>query len=259
MEDPNKKESVADVLARMQEELSFNVEEFMDPAERAQRQQAQSERETRTQQAIAPPASPPAVSSTEQRAMNLVDQANEAIQQTDDQPTDVGQYMDSLLGRYQADDESGQQTPPAEEPKEESTTSPPVAKTTPEVAASAGLVQPLTDLPVVPQLLNHNEYLPQKKAPEGQASIAAMRELAVLSARKAIQDSAQRQRGLDASFRMTLGISCAVLGLGSFYLAEGLFTIMGMLGIASVVGAGAFFVNWKSTVKQPPINSNQNS
>ena len=242
MDDPNKKESVADVLARMQGELSFNVHDFMDPSEAVKVREPESPK-------------PLPRKTTEQRAMDLVSSAESAVNANEDQQGDVGDYMSSLLQRYGNSDEApaaaatpalAKETKP--EPAEEK-----LPKAEKRPASPLPTVENFEDLPAnIPQLLNHHEYLPQKKAPEEQASIAAMRELAVHSARKAIQDSALRQRGLDASFRLSLGVGCALLAIGSFFLAEVIFTIIGMLGIASVVGATAFFLNWQSTIRQKP-------
>lgn len=229
MEDPNKKESVADVLARMQAELSFDVQEFVEPGD-----------------VITKPADTPAPTPTprtEDRAMELVQSADSALNAAEDDG-DVASYMDNLLGRYGKDEAKPEAAQPQAKPE-------PKAEVKAAAKPEAEAVEP-EEVVERPQLLSQHEYLPQKKAPEEQASIAAMRELAVHSARKAISDSVQKQRGMDASFRLTLGGLCSLLAFGAFYFAEGFFTVMGMLGIASVVGATAFLLNWQNTVRQKP-------
>lgn len=234
MDDPNKKESVADVLARMQSELSFNVQDFMEPGDVMQ---AARQETAPTNDAAS------ASSEIERRAMELVEGAESAVQATDSQDPEMNHYMDTLLNRYQGD---GTGLADAKSVPPTTTTPKPTAHHPAEPLSETPLQVPISE---GPQLLDQNDYLPQKKAPEQQASIAAMRELAVHSARRAIQDSVQRRRGMDATLRMSLGVGCAVIAAGSFYLAEGVFTIMTMLGLAAMVGAIAFFINWKETIR----------
>lgn len=84
----------------------------------------------------------------------------------------------------------------------------PSAESVQEAPAESAVVE---ETKAVPALLNTEEFLPRKSAPEQAADLAAMRELAVHSTRQAIKSSGE-QRFKTSSLGTTLG-ACGFIGL----------------------------------------------
>jgi len=253
MEDHSKNESVAQLLARMQGELSFNLDDFQDPSDKpmpsAGSKLAGDVAPMSIASAIASTPLPQKKSArmpTEVRALQIAEAPARALSDANNDDGIVDDYMSSLLGRCEKHENKAAALGKPEV-KNEAGKSTPAGK---DDVQSESQGEPEELVAIQPQLLDYAEYLPQKKAPEAKDSIAAMRELAVHSARKAIQDSVHKQRGMDAKFRMSLGGVTALLALGAFVLSEGAFTMMSLLGLCSAIGSSMFLVNWKKTISQ---------
>jgi len=212
--EPNKNESVADVLARMQTELNFQMPED------GPQLPVQSEQNTTPQQPSAP--TPVAMAAPAPPAPEAISRTETGQNQEEDMDQ-MTEYMGSLLQRYGG---SGEQTAAPVQMKQEKK----------ELHDEMKIGETCE----VPNLLSAGEYIPEKIAPEKKDNIAVMRELAVHSARKAIQVSVKKKRQSDAALRKILAGVTAVLGIGALVLSGLEFNFLSILGTTSLGASGYF-------------------
>lgn len=212
--EPNKNESVADVLARMQGELNYQMPEdgpkISGPNEQNVIQPAPA---AQAPVATAPPN--PTVSPA------VVPQEPSGHQEEDMEQ--MTEYMGSLLQRYGNSSEN--ELPTAVQGGED--------KTTIEQMEIGKTCE-------VPNLLADCDYIPEKIAPEKKDNIAVMRELAVHSARKAIQVSVKKKRQSDAALRKILAGVTAVVGIGALAFSGGELNFQSIIGATSFLATGYF-------------------
>jgi hypothetical protein len=239
------KESVLDVLSRLKTELKFDAESF----EGSEPVGGESSKKSAAVPAVAAvkEPKPPTVAVQEQSPAETVEE--------------LSNYMGNLLKRYG----KGAATPehveptPAEEAKKAAESHLPQRK--PKV--SEGQFAIPIDLPpvsndpdaapteVVPGefcLLEQRDFIPRKRAPEEKACMDAMRELAVHSARKAIQVCDNRKRGFEAKHRLMLGFGAFATSGIAFVFADAPFSLLGWVAMCGVAVGCMFLVNWQATV-----------
>ena len=176
-----KKESVADVLARMQVTPSFDDEPQTENSVGENTSFATTPEPTATP---AEPVAAPAAKSSEGGS-------------------DVQDYMNSLLQRLNkdgspTDDIAGVAAPVAPAPQAEV-----------EVEVEAPVVAAVENVPQEP--LNPEDYKPKRVAPEKKQNLAAMRELAIESSRSAVKRSEIKKRK-QAAGAMLLGAGGSIAG-----------------------------------------------
>jgi hypothetical protein len=269
MESTTKGESVLDVLARMKGELSFDVDEFVDADANGKTAPTSQPQPPTGNSAEGLPGKKVASTLADATAGNS-NQATLPLSH-DNNPTrcleETSDYLSGLLGRYDA--------PSAESPEqnERSAALPrkkirplptPVAVAAPEsqsVDASLADETPPTDL-LEPGLassdnssndpnvgvLDQQDFVPRKRVPEEKACIDAMRELAVHSARKAIQVCDNKRRGFDAKHRLGLATTAFVISAGAFFFANHVFSFLGIVALLGIVTGCLFVVNWQKTM-----------
>lgn len=263
-------ESVMDVLARMRGELPFDLDEFTE---------GESLPLPKTNAATPPVAAadegasplPRPKETNRKPASNLVIQ--EAENQTED-PADsaegLNDYLGQLLNRYGnnpdgnastgASQPAGVTNPSSALPQRKSlearvTRELGSASTTETAESTEG--NDSSDQAVSDGDVEKPDFAPRKRAPEEKACIDAMRELAVLSARKAIQVWDTKQKTFDAKYRLwfTMG-SFAAAGV-CFYVADGFASLLGALGGCAVATGCMFAVNWQQTIALIKKSTNQ--
>lgn len=255
------KESVLDVLSRMKSELKFDVEDFS--ADQAAAGSA-------TCEASKKPVAAPVAKEPKPQAPALQESSpTETVEE-------LSNYMGDLLKRYG----KGASAPASSTPAAPSGASAPAQNESTAAASSdsplpqrkprAAKAEPTASTPVassfektamdsnsdscsegVPSefsLLEQREFIPRKRAPEEKACIDAMRELAVHSARRAIQTCDNKKRGFDAKHRLYLGFGAFAVSGVAFVFAESPFSVMGCVAMCGVAIGCMFVVNWQKTV-----------
>lgn len=242
----NQKESVLDVLSRMKNELKFDFDHYND---------------TDT-----PTSSSPGDSLKKSTPASLTSAVNEpkatkSAQETSATETveELTNYMGTLLNRY------GKGAPATEsetassvaETTSSAETHLPQRKPRPPIAgrpASADTTTPATTAngdpsgEAIPEGLIGLDFIPRKRPPEEKACLDAMRELAVHSARKAIQACDNKKRGFDAKHRLMLGFGALGVSAIAFLIAESPFSLLGTVAMCGLATSCMFFVNWQKTV-----------
>jgi hypothetical protein len=263
-------ESVMDVLARMRGELPFDLDEFTE---------GESLPLPKTNAANPPVAAseegasplPRPKETNRKPASNLVIQ--EAEKQTED-PADsaegLNDYLGQLLNRY-GNNPDGNASPAASQPAGVTTPSSNLpqrkslqARVTRELgSASTSETADSTerndnpDQAVLDGDVEKLDFAPRKRAPEKKACIDAMRELAVLSARKAIQVWDTKQKTFDAKYRLWFTMGSFVAAGVCFYVADGFASLLGALGGCAVATGCMFAVNWQQTIALIKKSANQ--
>jgi hypothetical protein len=75
-----------------------------------------------------------------------------------------------------------------------------------------------------------------------------MRELAVHSARKAIQVCDNKRRGFDAKHRLGLAAAAFVISGAALLMADHIFSFLGTVALFGIVAGCLFVVNWQKTI-----------
>ncbi|MBL8888721.1 MAG: hypothetical protein JNL67_02000 [Planctomycetaceae bacterium] len=254
------KESVLDVLSRMKTELKFDVED-LSPESAAAANAAGEASKKPVAAPVAKEPKPPAPAFQEPSPSETVEE--------------LTNYMGDLLKRYgkggaapansapaAPNSPSASNTGEANAPhhpdsplpqrkprpaKAESTDpAPAAANEKPEVDPNA---EPCGEnVPSEFCLLEQREFIPRKRAPEEKACIDAMRELAVHSARRAIQTCDNKKRGFDAKHRLFLAFGAFAVSGVAFVFADSPFSVMGCVAMCGVTIGCMFIVNWQKTV-----------
>ena len=259
----NSGESVMDVLARMKTELSFDVDEVGQTVETPARSAAPASA------APAPVATQPTLKSQPSPApsASVVSSAAGTAEAAD--PVDeLNSYMGAPLNRYGKGAaaaaaataaatvaeaaESTKSALPQRKPREVASleeasdaTEATAAKDSTDAAQGSS---DSDELPTELCLLEQQEFKPRKRAPEEKACIDAMRELAVHSARRALQTFDNKRRGLDAKHRLGLAFVAFVTSGVAFAFADEVFSLLGLVAICGVATGSMFVVNWQQTV-----------
>lgn len=263
----NSGESVMDVLARMKMELSFEVEESGQSGEASVPAGAVA---TATTPVQAPVATPPTMKSqpspTATASAVLTSAGNvEAADPVDE----LNDYMGALLNRYGKGGDAAVTEPtcgpdageptksalPQRKPREvvnklslfdtkdgSEEHNAAESQVSPETGAEA------TELPAELCLLEQQEFKPRKRAPEEKACIDAMRELAVHSARRALQTFDNKRRGLDARHRLGLAFAAYLTSGVAFAFSDQTFSFLGLMAICGMATGSMFVINWQQTV-----------
>ncbi|MDP1560218.1 MAG: hypothetical protein Q8M16_02365 [Pirellulaceae bacterium] len=242
----NDKESVLDVLSRMKTELKFDVANYND---------------TDT-----PSSSSHGDSLKKSSPASLMTAANEPKATTPGQETsatetveELTNYMGTLLSRYGKGDPASEAAPasPAAETASIVENHLPQRKPRPPVGdrpATTDATVPATITHVdssgeaIPEELICLDFIPRKRPPEEKACMDAMRELAVHSARKAIQACDNKKRGFDAKHRLMLGFGALGVSAIAFLVAESPFSLLGTVAMCGIATSCMFFVNWQRTI-----------
>ena len=149
-----------------------------------------------------------------------------------DEEESIEAYMSRLMKRVRGDAVANAFTV-------QQTAAEPVVEFTPEQPTIA---VPVASVELAAPLLSPEEFLPRKSAPEQSSDLAAMRELAVNSARQAISRSSQ-QRFKKKSVGTTLG-ACAFVGLSVALFGWGFDTgnLLAWIGSGVSLAAGIFLL-----------------
>ncbi len=245
----NQKESVLDVLSRMKTELKFDVNNYTETESAATCSSGDAAKKS------APPA-----------AATMVKEPAPPVQ--DPTPSEnvdeLTNYMGNLLSRYgkgaaaaaaaaEATTSAGDASSnveshlPQRKPKSLDVAPQPTSK--PNIfAAEANSEESEELIPGEFCLLEQRDFVPRKRAPEEKACLDAMRELAVHSARKAIQVCDNKKRGFDAKHRLMLGFGAFATSGVAFLFAEAPFSLLGCVAMCGIATGCMFFVNWQKTV-----------
>ena len=189
-----KAESVADVLARMQNAgslSSFNLD-------------------ATEEEPVAEPAQPePYLSVTEPHVETVTDEPEASESPSGDEDNAVEDYMSQLLNRMRGGDEE-----PAK--KSEVVAQPKPQKTEPKetVSASTAAFAPAPEL----EKLTKEEFVPRQKAVRMQ-SLDSLREIANHSSRLAIQDHLANQRKVSTQTKLHLTIISLIFGVICFAMS----------------------------------------
>lgn len=265
-------ESVMDLLSRMKSELSFDVDELV----QAEDLPAKSTGESSSPAAVTPQlkASSPVLKSASSTpagmaAPAVVAAAASGAADATDAAEDLTSYMGDLLNRYgkgggaanaaaaaaaaatDAADSFPKSALPQRKPRAAAPAAGDVAAVSAESEGSEGSVAASEDAdPLPPELclLEQQEFKPRKRAPEEKACIDAMRELAVHSARRALQTFDNKRRGLDAKHRLGLAFAAFTTSGVAFMFAEDMFSVLGLVAICGLATGSMFVVNWQQTV-----------
>jgi len=263
-------ESVMDVLARMKSELSFDVDELVQTGDM-------------TAKSTAAPAAPASVTPQVMASAPVLKSPSPASVATANPPVvaaqatgageageaaeDLNSYMGDLLNRYgkggaaasaaaaTAAAEAADAFPKSALPQRKPRVATPEVDEEAAVTTEAGVLQgaamdedDANALPPEMCLLEQQEFKPRKRAPEEKACIDAMRELAVHSARRALQTFDNKRRGLDAKHRLGLAFAAFTTAGVAFTFADGMFSLLGLVAICGVATGSMFVVNWQQTV-----------
>jgi len=258
----NSGESVMDVLARMKSELAFDVDELALSGE------VTPKSATTTAASLVPAATAvaagPALKSASPSLASAAAQPTGATEEPD-AAEDLSSYMGNLLNRYGQGGSAGDGTVAAEatERANGGTSSAlprrkPRASALADAAAVPGESEETAEVasanedadPLPPELclLGQQAFKPRKRAPEEKACIDAMRELAVHSARRALQTFDNKRRGLDAKHRLGLAFAAYATSGVAFAFSEDTFSLLGMVAICGVATGSMFVINWQQTV-----------
>lgn len=267
----NSGESVMDVLARMKTELSFDVDEMV---------QAGDSPTTSTASSAAPAAAMPQLmasapvlkSSASTPAATptpaAVAAAPSGASDAPDAAEDLNSYMGDLLNRYgkggvaasaaaaaAAATDAADAFPKSALPQRKPRAASPEVVDDATVSAESGEQDATASVgegeELLPQelcLLEQQEFKPRKRAPEEKACIDAMRELAVHSARRALQTFDNKRRGLDAKHRLGLAFAAFTTSGVAFMFAEEMFSLLGLVAMCGLATGSMFVVNWQQTV-----------
>ena len=213
--EPAKVESVADVLARMQN--AGSLQDF-----KAGEEEAESAAAGITQQEAPtpPPATPPVATAESSRASGDVGStAAEGSGATDDDGS-VENYMSQLLNRMRGDEEptSGEV---AEQKQDEAA----------EKIAAAQQVKASPTQPEKVGTLTQEEFIPKQKAVRMQ-SLDSLRELANTNAREAFRDSLAKERKVNTQTKLTLALVSLGFGFLFFVLSFIMAATINFWGVA---------------------------
>lgn len=260
-------ESVMDVLARMKSELSFDVDELVQTGDlTAKSTSAPASPASVTPQVMAtapvlksPPSTPVATANPPLVATPTTGAGDAA-----DAAEDLNSYMGDLLNRYgkggvaataaaaaDAAAEAADAFPKSALPQRKPRVATPEAAATAESGELQGAAMDDDDVESLPPelcLLEQQEFKPRKRAPEEKACIDAMRELAVHSARRALQTFDNKRRGLDAKHRLGLAFAAFTTSGVAFTFADEMFSLLGLVAMCGVATGSMFVVNWQQTI-----------
>ncbi len=248
------KESVLDVLSRMKSELKFDADAYDD---------AYGPNGT-----IGPNGATPTDSMKKSGAVptpTVVKESKAPAPSTPESlPSEAGEdlsdYMGNLLKRYGKGSANVDSAPAA---PVDSSSSPeshlpqrklrvhgtgPKALPDAEVPAMEALDESSEIVPGQFCLLDHRDFVPRKRAPEEKACMDAMRELAVHSARKAIQVCDNKKRGFEAKHRLMLGFAAFAVSSFAFMMADDSFSFLGLVAMCGMAIGCMFVVNWQATI-----------
>lgn len=258
----NSKESVLDVLSRMKSELKFDVEDFSGD---------QPAVGTAVCEAAKKPVAAPVAKEPKPTAPASEPSPTENVE-------DLSNYMGDLLKRYgkgasapaPASSALAAASAAASPAQNETVAAANPDSPLPQRKSRAAKAEPTATALVVPNsvktetdlnaescgesvpnesgLLEQREFVPRKRALEEKACIDAMRELAVHSARRAIQTCDNKKRGFDAKHRLYLGFGAFAASGVAFLFADSPFCVMGCVAMCGVAIGCMFLVNWQQTV-----------
>ncbi len=249
----NQKESVLDVLSRMKTELKFDVNNYADSDSAAPCSNNDAAKKP------APTAATTAATAVKEPKAPAAPVPDPTPSENVDELTN---YMGNLLSRYgkgasaattdatgTAGDASsnGESHLPQRKPKSLEAAAQPTRETN-IFAADANSETSGDLIPGEFCLLEQRDFVPRKRAPEEKACLDAMRELAVHSARKAIQVCDNKKRGFDAKHRLMLGFGAFATSGVAFLFAEAPFSFLGCVAMCGIAAGCMFFVNWQKTV-----------
>ncbi len=266
----NSGESVMDVLARMKSELSFDVDELVqtgDMTAKSTAAPAAPASVTPQVMASAPVLKSPSPASVATANPSVVAAQATGAGEAGEAAEDLNSYMGDLLNRYgkggaaasaaaaTAAAEAADAFPKSALPQRKPRVATPEVDEEAAVTTEAGVLQgaamdedDANALPPELCLLEQQEFKPRKRAPEEKACIDAMRELAVHSARRALQTFDNKRRGLDAKHRLGLAFAAFTTAGVAFTFADGMFSLLGLVAICGVATGSMFVVNWQQTV-----------
>lgn len=265
-------ESVMDLLSRMKTELSFDVDELVQAGDLRTKSTGESSPPAAATPSLtasspvlksasttsAATANPPAVAAAPLGATDATDAAE-----------DLNSYMGDLLNRYGkgggvasaaaaaavAATDAAVSFPKSALPQRKPRAAAPeagdvaaVSVDSAESEISAATSEDADTLPPEMCLLEQQEFKPRKRAPEEKACIDAMRELAIHSARRALQTFDNKRRGLDAKHRLGLAFAAFTTSGVAFMFAEGMFSLLGLVAMCGLATGSMFVVNWQQTV-----------
>lgn len=239
----NNKESVLDVLSRMKSELKFDVDHYNDTDTPSSSSHGDSLKKPSPASLMTAVNEPKATKPTQETS------ATETVEE-------LTNYMGTLLNRYGkgAPASESETASSAAETTSNAESHLPQRKSRPPVAdrpATADTTVPAnvdSSGEAIPEELNCLDFIPRKRPPEEKACLDAMRELAVHSARKAIQACDNKKRGFDAKHRLMLGFGALGVSAIAFLVAESPFSLLGTMAMCGLATSCMFFVNWQKTV-----------